>query len=242
MILDCSSYESVKVSLCDIFHTTENVLLSALDDVENGEMIDYVTLEKNLILSVTQKLGDPDDNVDVLWFHGTRVEDESSFYKSGILPKGKVREGLYSKLKSLCVGLERSGENKFYSSMAGKDLINDEGPFAFLIKNVAVNATGIFHNYTKAPEMVEDIAGCLLGENYSQLVRRFQESTTPFIVSFIAKPRGCEVPKALVFLKLIKDGASEFEAGSVANTFFDSKGETVAADRILKIERLQEST
>ncbi|WP_206360714.1 hypothetical protein, partial [Vibrio sp. F13] len=69
-------------------------------------------------------------------------------------------------------------------SIAGKGFVNDEGPFAFLIRCVAIEAPGSNHSYTHTPEMVEDIAGSLLGENYEQLVQRFRDITNPFIVSF----------------------------------------------------------
>ena len=219
MILDCSSYESAKKSLCEIFHTREEVLLAALSNVENDKKIDYYTLEKNVDSFIRQQFGEPDEQMEILWFHGTRVEDESSFYNHGILTKSKARETLYSRLISLSSGLEKKGKNPFNESIAGKCFVNDEGPFAFLIRCVAIEAPGSNHSYTQAPEMVEDIAGSLLGENYEQLVQRFQKVTTPFIVSFKAKPKGGEVSRALFFLKLIEDGDSELEAGSSANTF-----------------------
>jgi hypothetical protein len=238
VILDCSSYESVKKSLCEIFHTTEDVLLATLNDVENDKIINYDTLKQNVDSSVREKLGEPDEGIEVLWFHGTRAKDESSFYKHGILTKAKVKERLYSQLISLSSGLEKVGENPFDVSMGGKECVNDEGPFAFLIKVVAISAPGSNGNYTKAPEMVEDIAGSLLGENYVQLVNRFQEVTAPFIVSFLSKPEGCELSKALFFLKLIEDGETEIEAGSVANIFFNSYGDSISTSKIINIERV----
>ncbi|RPF13334.1 hypothetical protein EDB12_4232 [Vibrio crassostreae] len=238
MILDCSSYESAKKSLCEIFHVTEEALLAALDSVENDRKIDYYTLEKNVDSYIRQQFGEPDDDMEVLWFHGTRVEDESLFYSHGILTKSKVRDTLYSRLISLSSGLEKKGKNPFCESIAGKGFVNDEGPFAFLIRCVAIESPGSNHSYTHTPEMVEDIAGSLLGENYEQLVQRFRDITNPFIVSFTAKPKGGEVSRALFFLKLIEDGESELESGSSANTFFNSYGTPINVDRIRNIEPL----
>jgi hypothetical protein len=238
MILDCSSYESTKKSLSEMFHTTERALLSVLVSVDNDGEIAYGTLEENVYSSVCHTLGEPYDKMEVLWFHGTRVEDENSFYQHGILTKGKVREKLQARLVSLCSGLEQSGSNPFRLSMSGKACINDEGPFAFLIKDVAIKAPGANHNYTEAPEMVQDIAGGLLGKNYSLLVDRFKEVTSPFIVSFTSEPKGGEVSRALLYLKLIEDGESEIEAGSAANKFFNSHGEAISADRIRNIEKV----
>lgn len=236
MILDCSSYNSVVQSLCEIFHTTEDILLSVLKSVKNNESIDYYTLEQNVDSITRTKLGEPDDKMEVLWFHGTRVEDPVSFYNHGILPKSQVRNKLLPRLESLASGLEKLGTNPFGLSMTGKSGIHDEGPFAFLVKTVAINAPGKNHNYTESPELVEDIAGGLLGKNYQQLVSRFQEFTEPYIVSFTAKPNGGEISRALLFLKLIEDGKSEIEAGEKANTFFSSQGVAILPDRIKEIE------
>jgi hypothetical protein len=237
MILDCSSYNSVTQSLCEIFRTTEDVLLSVLKSVEYDESIDYYTLEQNVSSFIRARFGEPDDKLEILWFHGTRVEDPALFYSHGILPKSQVRDELLSRLISLTSGLEKLGDNPFSLSVSVKADINDEGPFAFLVKSAAIHANGNNHNYTKSPELVEDIAGILLGENYQQLVSRFQEVTKPYIVSFTAKPKGGEVSRALLFLKLMEDGESEIEAGESANTFFSSHGVTILPDRIKDIER-----
>lgn len=239
MILDCSSYESVKSSLCEAFNTTEDVMASILKSVENDGTVDYYTLEQNVELAVREELGAPDSELEVLWFHGTRVEDHRSFYEHGILTKTLVKEQLVSRLSSLATGIEKMGEHPFSLSMSGKNGDHDEGPFAFLIKTIAIQAPGVNHNYTDAPELVEDIAGTLVGQNYRELVSRFQEITQPFIVSFTAKARGDEVFNALFFLKLMLDGQSELEAGYTANTFFNSNAEVILPHRIKSVENLK---
>jgi hypothetical protein len=239
MILDCSSYDSVKSSLCDAFHTTEDVLISVLKSVENNGKIDYYTLEQNVELVLQEKLGEPDSVLEVLWFHGTRVEDHNSFYEHGVLTKSLAKDQLMPRLSSLASGIEKTGSHPFALSMSGKNGDHDEGPFAFLIKTVAIQAPGSNHNYTDAPELVEDIAGTLVGQNYQELVSRFQEITQPYIISFTAKPRGNEVFKAVFFLKLMLDGEPELEAGNTANTFFNSNAEVISPNRIKSIEHLK---
>lgn len=238
MILDCSSYESTKQSLCDIFHTTESALLSVLESVADDGKIDYDTLENNVYSSVCGALGNPDDKMEVLWFHGTRVEDVDSLYQHGILTKGKAREKLQARLVSLSSGLEKSGSYPSALSLSVKNSINDEGPFAFLVKGVAITTPGSIGSYAESPEMVEDIAGSLLGENYSLLVNRFKEVTTSFIVSFTSEPKGGEVSKALLYLKLIEEGQAEIDAGSTAKKIFDGLGNAISADRIRNIEKV----
>lgn len=68
-------------------------------------------------------------------------------------------------LLKLTIGLEKTGGNPFSNSFAAKQNITDEGPFAFLIKDAAIHAPGANHRYVEAPELVEDIAGCLLGND-----------------------------------------------------------------------------
>jgi hypothetical protein len=238
MILDCSSYESVKQSLCDAFHTTEAELISVLKSVENDKQIDYYTLEENVERAARERLGESDSELEILWFHGTRVEDYRTFNEHGILTKSLVKEQLFQRLYSLASGLEESGFNPFSESMSGKDDDRDEGPFAFLIRAIAIKPPRPYHNYTEVPELVEDIAGALLGENYKKLVLRFQEVTKPYLVAFTAKPKGDEVFKALFFLKLMVDGESELDAGESANIFFNSNAEVISPQRIKSIHHL----
>lgn len=84
--------------------------------------------------------------------------------------------------------------------------------------------------------MVEDIAGALLGENYSQLVNLFKEKSSACLVSFTSKSKGYELPHALLYLKLVKDGEEALEAATSANTFFDSDNTIIPPDRIRSIE------
>ena len=121
-------------------------------------------------------------------------------------------------------------------SISGKQGDHDEGPFAFLMRDIAIHAPSPNHNYLDSPEMVEDFSGTLLGENYSQLVNSFKEISTPCLVSFTSESKGYEVPQALLYLKLVEDGETHFEAASSANTFFDSGNVIVSPDRIKFVE------
>ncbi len=235
MILDCSSYESTKNSLLDIFSTTEEKLVSVLQSINPFE-ISYKPPEEVLYDEACDILGYPNDNISVVWFHGTRTEDESLFHKLGILTKSEARKFIEPRLKELSEGMKSFGSNPFSMSLSGKQGDHDEGPFAFLIRDIAIHAPSPNHNYLDSPEMVEDIAGTLLGENYLQLVNRFKETSAPCLVSFISTSKGYELAHALFYLKLVEDGESHFEAASSANTFFDSENIIVTPDRIKSVE------
>ncbi|MGY4879318.1 hypothetical protein ACLUEY_15725 [Vreelandella aquamarina] len=237
MILDCSCYESSKRTLSEIFGTTEESLISLLGSISPYDN-DYQPPEKVIYSSVCDNFGVPEEEIDIIWFHGTRVEDEGLFYEKGILPKSTARSLLEPRLKELSEGLERSGQNPFSLSLFGKQGEHDEGPFAFLIRDAAIHAPGAHHRYVEVPEMVEDISGTLLGENYIELVNRFQEITNPFVVSFISCSEGYELAHALWYLKLIVDGEEEVEAASIANTCFCGNGKAISPEKIQAIEAL----
>ena len=175
----------------------------------------------------------------VLLTRTTRVENVDLIYERGLLTKTKAREFIEPRLRELAVGLERFGENPYELSLSGKDGSHDEGPFAFLIRSVAIHAPASNHNYLDAPELVEDIAGILLGQNFESLVDRFKEITKPCIVSFVADPKGYELPAALWYLKLVVDGDPDLEAANSANKFFDSEGVSITPDRIQEVELIQ---
>lgn len=238
MILDCSNYESTKKSLLDIFNTTDEKLASVLQSINPFESI-YKPAEEILYDETCEVLGYPKANISVVWFHGTRTEDESLFHKLGILTKSEARKFIEPRLKELSEGMKSFGSNPFSMSISGKQGDHDEGPFAFLIRDVAIHAPSPNHNYLDSPEMVEDIAGTLLGENYSQLVYRFKEISVPCLVSFTSESKGYEIPQALLYLKLVEDGKTHFEAASSANTFFDSENITVSPDRIKSVEIIE---
>lgn len=238
MILDCSNYESTKKSILDIFSTTEDKLTSFLQSINLFENIEKPA-ENVLYEEACDILGHPKGNISVVWFHGTRTEDASRFKELGILTKSEARKFIEPRLKKLSEGMESFGSNPFSMSISGKQGIHDEGPFAFLMRDIAIHAPSPNHNYLDSPEMLEDIAGTLLGENYSQLVNSFKETSTPCLVSFTSESKGYEVPQALLYLKLVEDGETHFEAASSANTFFDSENVIVPPCRIKSVEIIE---
>jgi hypothetical protein len=237
MMLDCSNYGSIKSSLCSIFRADEDSLILKIRSIDIRS--NYDNPPEDIIYSeIIQKFGMPNSDASVIWCHATRVEDEYSFLRHGILPKSSMRKILYPRLETLAEGLECEGKNPFSNSIFGKEFLgkDDEGPFAFLFKDVAIHAPGVNHSYVEAPEMVEDIAGTLLGQNFQQLVERFQAITKPFIVSFSADLQIHELTRALLYLKLVEDGYGHFEAASAANTFYTADGNPIPTSRIIKIE------
>lgn len=238
MILNCSTYESTKASIADIFRASEDRLISVLSSVNPFD--DASEPPENVLYKCAcNAFGEPDPNMRVLWFHGSRVENHNLFREHGILTKSQARRFIEPRLVELAKGLQRAGDNPFSTSLMGKQGAHDEGPFAFLIRDVAIQAPAPCHNYLESPELVEDLAGIMLGENYKALVGRFKEVTKPCVVSFLSKAKGYELPRALLYVKLVEDGEGHLEAASAANTFFSAEGEVITPEVIQDIELVQ---
>lgn len=229
--LNCSSFESTKKSVAEIFSTDELKLMSFLTAFRHSQ-----NNQEFIFQRILEKFGEPKSHTHTVWFHGTRGLNDQSFYTNGLLPKAAAREYVKSILLPLALGLESVGGNPFAISLFGKQTEDDEGPFAVLIKDAAIYVTGSNRSYIDAPEMVEDIAGSLLGSNYTHLVSRFQKATKPFVVSFTENANSYELPRAVWYLYLIATGTNTIDAANSANTCFDGKGRIISPDKFKAIE------
>lgn len=238
MILNCTNYDTALESLANIFNVSKSVIISVLEGVNPFHNLSQPP-EDSLYDHMCSEIGEPSHSINVIWFHGTRIEDENLFREHGILTKTEARRFIEPRLREMADGLESGGSNPFSMSLSGKHGPHDEGPFAFLIREVAIKAPSPYHNYLDAPEIVEDMAGIFLGQNYQQLVDRFKSVTKPCVVSFLAEPKGYELPHVILYVKLVLDGEMELDAGSAANTFFDSEGIVVSPERIQNVELIK---
>lgn len=247
MILDCSSHESIKESLSSIYNTTEERLLSVLSGIECNEDTDIQYLKDEIDYLVWDEIGEPSGDVKTLWFHGTRVQEPKSFWEKGILLRSEVYVEIEDFLRNLSYGMEKYGQSRYANSFATKNDINDEGPYAFLFKSIPllVKSKSIksgIHDFTTAPEIVEDLSGRILGANEDQLIEKFLKNTSPCIVSFVAASRDKDLLNALLFLKLIEDGKSEPEAISIVEDNTRSfKGVKIHPNQIVDVEKLPDS-
>lgn len=230
--LDCTNYASAKSSLARIFNTTEDDLLLYLESFGEFESSQSDDLYRYLF----KVNGLPMDKYNVTWFHFSHVEDVNSFYRNGIFTTGKARNILHPRLTKLSEGLDRRGSNPFAESTRDKISLpeTDEGPHAFLIRDAAL-AT-ITNKGNTFPELVYDIAGDLVGENYTILVDRFFEISIPCVVSFLSDPKCDELQHALAYVKMVYDGEDELVAARLTNIYFDSKGVDISPDRVQKVD------
>lgn len=237
IILDCSSYESAISSACKILDIDRENLRSLLKSINLSED-DEFRPDKYIYRKICLALGDPAKDIIVVWHHGTRAQSIESFHDQGILPKHLVEKEIYLMLEKMSAGMQKKGSNPFGSSILGKQMVNNEGPFAVLFRELAIHASNEHHSYIECPEIIQDISGRILGENYIQLVEKYKSNTEPYVVSFTTEALGHELKHALWYLHSIEDGDSAIDSAARARLFFDSKGLAIEPYRILSAERI----
>jgi hypothetical protein len=235
VILDCSNQNTVWSTVCEIFNTDKLALTLLLIKINPYQDCEY-TPEEYIYKEICGALGDPKSKIKAMWFHGTRTNNITSFHTRGILPKSSIKKEIELLLISLSSEIEKKGSNTFAMSTQEKETPDDEGPFATLFKDMAIHPPKGYHSYIDVPEMIQDIAGTLFGENYDQLVMRYKSITKPYVVSFISEAGQLELSRALWYLHSIVDGDPPIEAAKIANTFFNSNGITIDPSRIVKSE------
>lgn len=76
MLLDCSNHRSIKESICSIFSIKNAALTNELEFFTIGE--DEECVGKRIYDDLTKNYT-PSNNIDILWFHGTRSNDPKIF-------------------------------------------------------------------------------------------------------------------------------------------------------------------
>jgi hypothetical protein len=235
--LDCTSTESAFESISTILEINSDKLRGILQDIRTIPK----TEEPKAFINqkVFSKIPPPTYPIPSIWFHATRVINPNSFIMEGIHPTSVMYPKIYSVLKQLSQEIKSFGDYPNSSSASAKKSINDEGPFAFLFRSVAVNARGINHAYYESPEIVEDIAGSLLGANYKELVSKYMAVSQPYVVTFRAGAEDYVLESAIWYAYLIVNGCDDFEAAGIANTCFDGKGVRIPPTDIINVQILK---
>lgn len=233
LLLNCETSLSALHSLAEILTTTPETLLEELSAVEIGcdDNADYVEQKLADRLLANRTL----PSFSVRWFHGTRLHQNHTLTTDGLLPAHMMRVRLRESLKSLCEGLERRGDSPFGISKNFKP--QKEGPFGMLCRTAVVSPAGNNGYYICRPELVDDIAGELLGENYRALTERFSNESTPCVIHFEGVPKATTLARALRYVyETLIEGLDDIESAASACEYFDGGGVPVPPDRILQIE------
>jgi len=227
--LDCSSEDSLFKSLAEIYNMDVNELKNAIDEFKQTSDLD--NFQKHAVAQAEVILPTPTLPAYTLWHHASRVKDSNSFYKNGIKTKASMSDELSKMLFQLSDGLTKEGDLPNRASVSSKSDINDEGPFAFLFEYPKSS-----HRFNEAPEIVEDIAGRLLGGNYMLLVERFKNETKPCTVTFQAPFEERELERALFYAHLRTSGESHLDASLNANVYYDAKGKAIKKGDVISVK------
>lgn len=233
LLLNCETPVSALHSLAGILTTTPETLLEELRAVEIGY--------DDLTGDVEQKLADrllasrTLPSFSVRWFHGTRLHQNHTLMTDGLLPAHMMKGRIRDCLQSLCEGLERCGDSPVNTSKSFKP--QNEGPFGMLCRTAVVSPAGTNGHYICRPELVDDIAGELLGENYRALTERFSLESTPCVIHFAGEPKATTLARALRYVyETLIEGLDDIESAASACEYFNGGGKPVPPDRILQIE------
>ena len=233
LLLNCETSVSALHSLAEILTTTPETLLEELRAVEIGcdDNADYVEQKLADRLFASRQL----PSFSVHWFHGARLHRNHTIMTDGLLPAHMMEVRLRSLLQSLCEGLERRGDSPFGVSKSLKP--RNEGPFGMLCRTAVVSPAGLNGHYICRPELVDDIAGELLGENYRALTERFSRESTPCVIHFAGVPKATTLARALRYVyETLIEGLDDIESAASACEYFDGGGVPVPPDKILQIE------
>lgn len=108
-----------------------------------------------------------------------------------------------------------------------------------LCRDAAAAPSGSNGRYLCRPELIDDIAGELLGENYRALTQRYAEESDPCIVHFVGSPVDRVLHRAIRYVYETQvEGVNSIESANTVCTCFDGGGELVCPERIVLIERL----
>ena len=250
--LDCESIESAYRSLETILGINECGLRELFDSVDshNGEF------HKNpgdfLLSHLQQKTGCKTQFGATCWFHVIRTWPDNMF-DDGILPLNQAINHIWNFLFALVKGELTSEQWKYLrSSIFTSDYhfadlykmkrMNAEihgGPFAFLVRQIALACDDRYHNYLTIPEIAEDI--CLYCQHIFKLNlrERYINSTVPCIIKFIDHiPKTNALGTALLYTYNHYQGSGLSEW---CNLSFSGQGKPIPKDRILKVEFLREN-
>lgn len=236
-MLDATTKDTALKSLSQYLNVKPSYLSQTLREIQISEACDPA---EYLLSYVESEFGEIQQLPKGVWFHGSRVPYPQSFLNIGIRTKSEMCNNLMKYLKPLARDIPYEGDYPHSVSKTAKDSLGlqDEGPFASLFRDQCISPDHGSHDYTKTPELVEDLAGELCGGNYEKLVAKFQSNTLPCIVHFTHTLSSHHLQKFLYFVFLICQDYSSREASQAVRCFCNLNGKPVLPNKIIKIEQL----
>lgn len=241
-ILICKNPATALDSVSKILGLQSDVLIENLKQLNISDLDCNDEIESK-IRDVFLNMGQFND-FDVVWFHGTRLNESHSIKRDGILPTSQVKLKIREYLQDLSDGLTKFENSPVSLSYFVKNSGNhiDEGPFGLLFYETAAYPSGSNVSYIECPELVADLAGEMFGKNSIHLINRFRQQTHPYIIHFQSSPihKIETLSRALIYTYLTL--VDEQDSITVANSnskCFDGKGSPVKPEMIIEIEKLR---
>ena len=245
--LDCESTDSACASLSAFSGLESQEVLAKLNQCSESAESELAGCERWQALA--DWLSVPSNSFEVCWFHGTRTANPESFL-SGILPLQHRLDGIWNELAALITDrvdasefalLRRTVERDNYGTGNIPDVIEarmrDQGPYAFLIKAIAVNPpSGAMHHYSRLPEIVDLILSNFPEPHHVELKQRYFRQTKPCIVKFVSDESQRQI------VGCAADYLLHLQQGYALECFlpwnFDGAGRQIPSQRILYCEHI----
>jgi len=237
-MLDATTKDTALKSLSQYLNVEPSYLSQTLREIQISEACDPA---EYLLSYVESEFGEIQQLPKGVWFHGSRVQSPKTFWDSGICTKSDMLEELYSYLKKLSKDIPYDGEYKSGMTISERESFGkiDEGPFAYLFRDECFSSETGERDYTKMPELVQDIAGELCGENnYPKLLDIFTRNTVPCIVHFHHLLSDYEISRFIHFVYLNSRNSNFSDVISLTSCQVNFRGDSIEASRILKVEEL----
>jgi hypothetical protein len=249
-ILDCESYDSALMSICNVYNIDRARLVEFLvkTDLEKeyeraSQQSEYGDILTSLFES---RFGESTHRFDgVAWFHLTRVPEGTTF-SEGILPLNLALPKIWQAVVSTAsdeqkrIRLEKlrsEGVPDFQYNWKSSDKLHF-GPHAMLVRESAFYADTMGnHDYLHLPEMVEDICNGYEAKYGESLCDEVSRALKKCIVKFVVGDETADTYKEPA-LKYCWCKAREQPLDTSANSCYDANGETIPHEAIQKIQFL----
>ena len=175
---------------------------------------------------------------EIIWFHATRVARTTAFEEMGLLPLSECLDALQGQVARIvdALGIGSPRGERTTSYLHKLELLDQQGPCAFLLRDAALGRGPWHRNFLKSPEIVDDIAEDLAGDRWHEVLEVYQSGTTPCLVAFRSrKSRPDTIVKALAYCHASLHGHDD---PAFWNTSFEGGGCGVPPGDIVAVDWL----
>ncbi|ESM46347.1 hypothetical protein L400_02694 [Enterobacter hormaechei] len=249
-VLNCSGRDNTLITLSKGFRCTVPELKMVLLDIDLEKVFTadpHIPKTANQLLFeyTINNLTEPDELISAFWFHGTRTVADNHF-PDGILPLNRSFAAVIrmladaapsSQVRTRLSDWEKSGvPDRMFMERHGNSI--HWGPYASLIREAQLNNEVTGHrNYTKMPELVEDVCNAYMKQYGSDIKAHYAAILKPKLIWFSAPPndsRRC-IEAALAYAYTT---VRHQPPDSCANWGIDREGVAVPPENIIRIEKI----